>query len=645
MALDDKIKQIRELRRRSQTFLKERTNLLRPFYNAKQQAFSYSIQNDGNLDTGSHLTSTATCILLLKQWGQLSSVVENLDALKDALIKAEWKSAGLDVNNAYTLSVLLPALYELDVGPENPKIQDAIGLLKNKISKGRGGVSLFDDAGIATNSGFLTWWSLVSLEKYDQNLYESQEFEQAINWAEREVFKQISFFHADEPDRRNIYQLAFAWAICERCPEQSPLTGKVSEHILEIIFQDQKENGIWPLYFPLFNFPLAGSAYVYHFELLLAVLWTIHSKVFLLEKYLDNIERILNWVESRKVDFCGVTGWPITTDPQRRFRPISWATAEILHSLCLIDQYLASIQRELIFDNLTYLQDGSKLNSINLSKVIDVEVRPDSHNVYSVKEILKTHIIDPVIRNKRTLAGIKEPIALSTILFGPPGTSKTTLARAVASELGWRILEIDPSHFALSGSSTIESRVIQVLSLLEGIFDSVILFDEIDELVRERTNESSDRIGRMWTTLMLPRLSQLRDSAKAVIFVATNHIEFFDDAARRPGRFDMVVPVGPPKICDEKFHLLARKLNQSIHTIKEWWDGLSDDHSRTCFKHMLYGEIGILVRAMGKEMTFDSFQRALNEIYDSIFLHQKRGPTKQWDEFSENARNFTRLLP
>jgi len=39
----------------------------------------------------------------------------------------------------------------------------------------------------------------------------------------------------------------------------------------------------------------------------------------------------------------------------------------------------------------------------------------------------------------------------SMILYGPPGTSKTTLAEAIAKELGWPLLTITPSDFVKDG--------------------------------------------------------------------------------------------------------------------------------------------------------------------------------------------------
>jgi SpoVK/Ycf46/Vps4 family AAA+-type ATPase len=74
---------------------------------------------------------------------------------------------------------------------------------------------------------------------------------------------------------------------------------------------------------------------------------------------------------------------------------------------------------------------------------------------------------------------------------------------------------------------------------------TVVLFDEIDELVREREDEH-DAFGRFLTTSMLPKLAELWEQRKILYFVATNHIKYFDRAITRSQRFDALILVSPP---------------------------------------------------------------------------------------------------
>jgi hypothetical protein len=135
--------------------------------------------------------------------------------------------------------------------------------------------------------------------------------------------------------------------------------------------------------------------------------------------------------------------------------------------------------------------------------------------------------------------------ARSAILFGPPGTSKTTLVRSLADVISWKYVEIHASHFVKQGLAQVQKTADDIFKQLSELDHAVVLFDEIDELVRERDIER-DAFGRFLTTSMLPKLALLWDARKILYFVATNHINYFDSAIIRSHRFDALILVSPP---------------------------------------------------------------------------------------------------
>jgi hypothetical protein len=155
---------------------------------------------------------------------------------------------------------------------------------------------------------------------------------------------------------------------------------------------------------------------------------------------------------------------------------------------------------------------------------------------------------------------IQEQQARAAILFGPPGTSKTTLSSCVADAIGWDYIELHASHFVANGLSNVQSTADHIFEELMQLDRTVILFDEIDELVRER-DTGSDPFGRFLTTSMLPKLAELWKSRKVIYFVATNHIEDFDSAITRAERFDAVISVGPPSF--------KKKINELVKLLKK----------------------------------------------------------------------------
>ena len=80
----------------------------------------------------------------------------------------------------------------------------------------------------------------------------------------------------------------------------------------------------------------------------------------------------------------------------------------------------------------------------------------------------------------------------------------------------------------------------------------VILFDEMDALVQRRTGGDNaaapiDVTRQFLTTSMLPKLARLHDGKSVIFFMATNHQAGFDPAIKRPGRFDLLLFMGPPE--------------------------------------------------------------------------------------------------
>ena len=136
----------------------------------------------------------------------------------------------------------------------------------------------------------------------------------------------------------------------------------------------------------------------------------------------------------------------------------------------------------------------------------------------------------------------------SAILFGPPGTAKTTICEALAQRMGYDFIVIDTSTFLADGLTNVAARIRYVFTRLMALDKCIILFDEIEEFVLDREIAGLSMESRMLTTAMLTAINDLRKKRQSIFFIATNRLQIFDKAIIRPGRFDIQLFVGTPNL-------------------------------------------------------------------------------------------------
>ncbi len=136
------------------------------------------------------------------------------------------------------------------------------------------------------------------------------------------------------------------------------------------------------------------------------------------------------------------------------------------------------------------------------------------------------------------------------LLFGPPGTGKTMLARAVAAQAG-----VD--FFSASGSSFVEMFVGRGAARIRRLFKearksgrAVIFIDELDAVGGTRGGGGGDGGTSEREQALNQLLVELdgfeRDPGTVIVIAASNHVDKLDHALLRPGRFDRQVLVAPP---------------------------------------------------------------------------------------------------
>ena len=158
----------------------------------------------------------------------------------------------------------------------------------------------------------------------------------------------------------------------------------------------------------------------------------------------------------------------------------------------------------------------------------------------SAKEILERRVVAPLAHTQLAdQLGLVPPAAV--LLFGPPGTGKTSFARAIASRLSWAFVELHPS---LLGQGVEGARALRDgLMELSRVDRLVSFIDEADEIASDRATRPD---SQPLVNELLKAIPVFKSRPDRLMVMATNSIATIDRALLRPGRFDLIIPVGAP---------------------------------------------------------------------------------------------------
>jgi hypothetical protein len=498
------------------------------------------------------VSSTATCVLSLVATGLWAASKPQTKALLESLLSKKT-SAGLPDSNPFTIAWILEAVTALQdhSDPLEPnataRVTEIEETLQNAVTQGGGGVSIDP----YPPSAYLTQLVVRAL-RHRSKLRD--DLEKAVNaWAWHELTYQLALVNAKSKTADAFavaYLLMLVTAVTPRS-ETRPEQTRIQRAALETFFSCQLADGTWPLSRPLFHYEKFGNAHCYEYEMLTQLLQERELEDLLLE-YLPNLRLAAQSVSLSAYRLeNGIRAWTSGHHPQLG-GPESWATASVYHFMHMLDRLLAEAVRRELF---RYLETpfprpaspgATKADFAKefLDSIVNVQGKQ-----HSLKDFLWDQFVEPLAAARSRIAdgrAFDRATPRSAIFFGPPGTSKTELSKEIANHLGWPHLAIDPSHLLRNGMDGIQAEANVIFRMLEETERVVVLFDEFDELVRERGSSRAEPFTRFLTTAMLPKLANIYKRATLVFIIATNNIGEFDLAIKRRGRFDRVVQIMPP---------------------------------------------------------------------------------------------------
>ena len=221
----------------------------------------------------------------------------------------------------------------------------------------------------------------------------------------------------------------------------------------------------------------------------------------------------------------------LVPDQQQQFGALTKAGFEDRAHLSYFEREIPVKQRE-----LSVLRDLG-------GRILPRDLWGSIAGMHAEKELLERRLVlplaDPALAEQ---FGVEPP--RSIVLFGPPGTGKTTFAKAVASRLQWPFVEVFPSRLAHSPQGLAGGLRETFLKIAE--LDHVIVFiDEVEEIAAQRGGEPPSAMQGV-TNELLKIIPAFRDAPGRLLICATNFIRALDAAFLRHGRFDYVIPIGLP---------------------------------------------------------------------------------------------------
>ena len=145
------------------------------------------------------------------------------------------------------------------------------------------------------------------------------------------------------------------------------------------------------------------------------------------------------------------------------------------------------------------------------------------------------------------------------LLYGSPGTGKTLLAKAVATESGVNFISVKGPSLISKYVGESEKGIREVFKKAKQASPTILFFDEIDSLVPKRGANSTDaHVTERVISQFLTEMDGIEELKGVTVLAATNRLDLIDSALLRSGRFDILIELSIP---DEEMRLSILKIH------------------------------------------------------------------------------------
>ncbi|KAH9480068.1 ATPase family gene 2 protein [Psilocybe cubensis] len=230
--------------------------------------------------------------------------------------------------------------------------------------------------------------------------------------------------------------------------------------------------------------------------------------------------------------------------------------------------------------------------------------------IQKLKETIEWPLLHPETFQR---LGVKPPKGI--LLYGPPGCSKTVLARACAFESGVNFVAVKGPELLNKFVGESERAVREIFRKARAASPSIIFFDEIDALATSRTTSDTDQGSSHEGVLtsLLNEMDGVQELTGVTVVAATNRPESIDSALMRPGRLDRILYVGPPDQAGREDILRIRMKSMTV----------GPDVDIRSIAELTEGCSGAEITAMCQEAAILTMQQDMNAPYATFVTAAK----------------------
>jgi len=235
-----------------------------------------------------------------------------------------------------------------------------------------------------------------------------------------------------------------------------------------------------------------------------------------------------------------------------------------------------------------------------------------------------------------TRLGIKPPKGV--LIYGAPGTGKTLLAKAVATESEANFILIKGPELLSKWVGESEKAVRKIFQKARQTSPTIIFFDELDAMAHKRSEGTDSRVNERVVNQLLTEMDGLQELSDVVIIAATNRPDMVDTALLRPGRFDRIVltPVPDKKTREAIFKVhtkgmpIAKDVN--IKKLVEKTDNYVGADIEAICREAAIMALRDDIKAKTVKMKY--FEKALDKVKPSVTKDIEEAYVKLRDQFT-----------